>query len=49
MATDPVCGMQVDEKTAPATSVYQGRTYYFCMAACKKQFDQDPKKYASAS
>lgn len=49
MAKDPVCGMDVDEKTAPAKSVYQGRTYYFCMPACKAKFDQDPKKYASAS
>jgi YHS domain-containing protein len=47
MATDPVCGMSVDEKTAPATSVYQGQTYYFCMPACKKKFDQDPKQYVS--
>jgi hypothetical protein len=30
MATDPVCGMTVDEKTAAATASYQGQPYYFC-------------------
>ncbi len=29
MAKDPVCGMQVEEKKATATSVYKGATYYF--------------------
>ncbi|MFC1968978.1 YHS domain-containing protein [Chloroflexota bacterium] len=28
MAKDPVCGMDVDEKTAAATSEYKGKTYY---------------------
>ncbi|MFC2068701.1 YHS domain-containing protein [Chloroflexota bacterium] len=45
MAKDPVCKMDVDEKTASATSEYKGRTYYFCAAGCKKAFDADPKKY----
>jgi YHS domain-containing protein len=30
MARDPVCGMEVDERTAAATAEYQGTTYYFC-------------------
>jgi YHS domain-containing protein len=46
MAKDPVCGMQVDEKTAAGKSTYQGKTYYFCSAGCKKAFDEDPAKYA---
>ncbi len=29
-AKDPVCGMQVDKEKAAATSVYKGKTYYFC-------------------
>jgi YHS domain-containing protein len=49
MAKDPVCGMQVDEKTAPAKSEYKGRTYYFCMQACKTKFEQSPEKYAGKS
>lgn len=45
MAIDPVCKMKVDEKTAAATSVYNGQTYYFCAVGCKKVFDKDPEKY----
>jgi Cu+-exporting ATPase len=51
MATvkDPVCGMQVDEQEARQkglTSEYQGRTYHFCGAGCKREFDQNPQQYA---
>jgi len=45
MAKDPVCGMDVDEKTAAGKSEYQGQTYYFCSSGCKKSFDKDPEKY----
>jgi YHS domain-containing protein len=46
MAKDPVCGMQVDEQQAVGKSEYQGQTYYFCSAGCKRQFDQNPERYA---
>jgi YHS domain-containing protein len=42
---DPVCGMQVDPKTAAGKSEYQGETYYFCSLHCKTQFDKEPEKY----
>jgi YHS domain-containing protein len=45
MARDPVCGMDVDEKKAAATSSYKGATYYFCAKGCKAAFDRDPEKY----
>ncbi len=45
MAKDPVCGMQVDEKTASGKSEYKGQTYYFCSAGCKKSFDKEPEKF----
>lgn len=45
MAIDPVCGMQVDERTAAGTSEYKGKTYYFCAPGCKASFDRDPEKY----
>jgi YHS domain-containing protein len=45
MAKDPVCGMEVDEKKAAATSQYKGKTYYFCAPGCKKAFDADPERY----
>jgi YHS domain-containing protein len=46
MSTDPVCGMNVDEASAPARSEYQGRTYYFCSESCKDEFDKDPQSFA---
>ncbi len=49
MAKDPVCGMEVDEKTAAATSQYKGKTYNFCAPGCKKAFDADPERYLAAS
>jgi YHS domain-containing protein len=45
MAKDPVCGMEVDEKTATWTSEYQSKTYYFCAPGCKAAFDKDPERY----
>ena len=45
MAKDPVCGMDVDERTAAATAEYQGTTYYFCAPGCKKAFEKEPEKY----
>ena len=49
MAKDPVCGMECDEKTAPAKSEYKGKTYYFCAPGCKKTFDANPEKYIGAA
>ncbi len=45
MARDPVCGMDVDEKTAAGKSEYKGKTYYFCSLGCKKDFDKNPEQY----
>ncbi len=47
MAIDPVCGMQVDEKTAAATYEYQGKTYYFCAPGCKTAFERNPEQFLS--
>ncbi len=47
MAIDPVCGMEVDEKTASWQSEYKGTTYYFCAPGCKASFDKNPVKYLS--
>ena len=44
-ATDPVCGMHVDKDEAVETSEYEGETYYFCAAGCKKKFDENPEEY----
>jgi Cu+-exporting ATPase len=45
VAIDPVCKMEVDEKTAAAISEYKGKKYYFCATGCKKAFDSNPEKY----
>ena len=45
---DPVCGMRIEEKDAAATTVYGGKTYFFCSASCKTEFDQDPQTFLSA-
>lgn len=37
MPTDPVCGMEVDDKIAIKTEK-DGKTYYFCCDACKQKF-----------
>lgn len=45
MATDPVCGMDVDEADAAATADYRGQTYYFCATGCKESFESEPGAY----
>jgi xanthine dehydrogenase accessory factor len=44
-AVDPVCGMTVaaDESGRPLES--GGVTYYFCCAACRREFGNDPAAY----
>jgi Cu(I)/Ag(I) efflux system membrane fusion protein len=51
VATDPACGMEVDETRAAAAgrrSEYAGKTYYFCAEDCKKRFDAEPAKFVQA-
>jgi len=43
---DPICGMMVDPKRAAGSSVYAGKTYYFCSPGCKATFDKGPAKFA---
>jgi putative intracellular protease/amidase/YHS domain-containing protein len=40
----PVCSMEVDRASAP-TSVYKGKSYYFCSADHKSTFDAAPQKW----
>lgn len=48
MAIDPICEMDVDEKTAKWTSDYNGKKFYFCAPGCKKMFDKEPEKWSKA-
>jgi len=45
MVRDPVCGMEVYEKTAKHKTGYKNETYYFCSNICKMEFDKNPRKY----
>ncbi len=48
MASDPVCGMQVDPAQAEAKSLtaeHEGQTYYFCGKGCMLDFKEDPAPY----
>src|SRR6476659_10765918 len=45
MATDPVCGMQVDPGAGRPTAAHEGHTYYFCSPGCQTKFNSDPKRY----
>lgn len=45
MAMDVVCGMEVDERTAPARAEYEGTTYYFCSNSCKQDFLESPERF----
>jgi YHS domain-containing protein len=45
MEKDPVCGMEIDPKTATNKSSYQGKTYYFCTADDQRAFEKEPQRY----
>jgi YHS domain-containing protein len=45
MPIDPVCYMEVEEKSAAGQSTYQGKTYYFCAPGCREAFEKDPERY----
>jgi YHS domain-containing protein len=43
---DPVNGLMVDPATAPKTT-YQGQTYYFSSEQSRKEFFENPAKFAT--
>lgn len=49
MAKDPVCGMNVEERTAKFKSEHMGKPFYFCSKTCKATFDKNPIRYAARS
>jgi len=46
MAIDPVCGLEIEEAQAPATTEFEGRPYYFCSESCRDEFEANPSLYA---
>jgi YHS domain-containing protein len=47
MATDPVCGMEIERSRAAAFAERSGTIYYFCSAECKQRFVDQPERYLS--
>ncbi len=48
MVTDPVCGMQVEERQAAGRSSYRGREYFFCSSHCLQEFQAAPERFVAA-
>jgi len=44
MATDPVCGMFVEEKPESIQHIVDGRKYYFCSTQCLNEFTQPERE-----
>jgi YHS domain-containing protein len=45
MAIDPVCGMEVDDRSTKERAIYEGTTYYFCSEDCREEFQAAPEDY----
>ena len=43
-AVDPVCGMEVNADLISAT--HQNKSYFFCSDHCRREFNDNPSKYA---
>jgi YHS domain-containing protein/uncharacterized membrane protein YraQ (UPF0718 family) len=44
-AIDPVCAMQVRTADAPASTIIDGVTYYFCCDRCRERFVAEPERF----
>ena len=44
-AVDPVCGMRVNPRTAPAKAEWNGRTFHFCNPGCRDRFVAGPLQF----
>jgi YHS domain-containing protein len=45
MATDPVCGMRIDERESEFRTQFAGKKYFFCSEECRKEFEERPEEY----
>src|ERR1051325_9459444 len=45
---DPICGMTVVPERAAGKTVHDGKTEYFCSAACKQRFDASLARFTPA-
>ena len=49
MATDPVCGWEIEEGQSPHKATHGGTTYYFCSNDCREEFRAAPEDYLGDS
>ena len=45
MATDPVCGMFIEEKPDSIQQIVDGRKYYFCSTQCLNEFTEPEREF----
>jgi putative ABC transport system ATP-binding protein len=45
LAVDPVCGMSVEQESAPAQAAYEGQIIYFCARGCRDEFMESPERF----
>ena len=48
-AVDPICGMTVAASDLSPHVTHAGRRTYFCCDHCRRTFEQDPARYATAA
>jgi P-type Cu+ transporter len=49
MAKDPICGMDVEPKTAAGSYDYKNQMFYFCSVHCLEKFKADPEQFLEAA
>lgn len=49
MVKDLVCGMEINEKAAGYSTIYEGEMVYFCSAGCRAEFLRRPDAYLTLS
>jgi YHS domain-containing protein len=45
----PVSGADATDAPEALRTEYKGKTYFFCCAGCKAEFEKNPEKYTSQS
>jgi P-type Cu+ transporter len=45
MATDPVCGMMVDDQAGKPAYEHKGEIYHFCSEGCRDKFAKEPERF----
>jgi YHS domain-containing protein len=45
---DPVCGMQVDERSEFHTQ-FAGKKYFFCSEECRQEFEAEPDGFVETA